>query len=405
MAGDGSRGAILVHSLAGAVDIACLPVKEDESAADAATTAGGRIGVKRRAVSDGKDIATTGRAAMTAAWWRSLRGWLARSTGAAPSRLVAASRQAVAAAAASLQGEALPRQIAAHLQRGLHALALYPRLAGESTPVQAAGLGEAVARALQDRNWAARQPRRPQLLPQLIQTVNDDAASARVMAAIIGQDPVLTGNLLRIANSPAYKVHERPVESLQRAVTLVGTEGVRQIISAVLVQPVMQVQCEVFPQFSAIIWEHALLASRAAADHARTVTFGDAFAAQWLGLVQGLGASLVMRQLLQGQARGEAVEPALARSCSSGRYRWRSGSPPHGSCLNRFTRPWRWMQKGAGRQPAPGQRRRSGQPVVPPWACQPEPHAGAAGAAAFSAAACIALDLAAPAWAQRGNAG
>lgn len=95
--------------------------------------------------------------------------------------------------------------------------------------------------------------------------------------------------------------------------TLVGTEGVRQIISAVLVQPVMQVQCEVFPQFSTIIWEHALLASRAAADHARTVTFGDAFAAQWLGLVQGLGAALVMRQLLQeAQARGEAVEPALA---------------------------------------------------------------------------------------------
>ncbi len=252
---------------------------------------------------------------MTPAWWRSLRGWLARSTGAAPARLVAASRQAVAAAAASLQGEALPpAEIAAHLQRGLHALALYPRLAGEPAPVQDPGLGEAVARALQDRGWAARQlPRRPQLLPQLIQTVNDDAASARVMAAIIGQDPVLTGNLLRIANSPAYKVHERPVESLQRAVTLVGTEGVRQIISAVLVQPVMQVQCEVFPQFSAIIWEHALLASRAAADHARTVTFGDAFAAQWLGLVQGLGAALVMRQLLQeAQARGEAVEPALA---------------------------------------------------------------------------------------------
>ena len=176
---------------------------------------------------------------MTAAWWRSLRGWLTRSTGAAPARLVAASRQAVAAAAASLQGEALPSpEIAAHLQRGLHALALYPRLAGEPTPVQDPGLGEAVARALQDRDWAARQlPRRPQLLPQLIQTVNDDAASARVMAAIIGQDPVLTGNLLRIANSPAYKVHERPVESLQRAVTLVGTEGVRQIISAVLVAP------------------------------------------------------------------------------------------------------------------------------------------------------------------------
>jgi len=252
---------------------------------------------------------------MTAAWWRSVLRWLSQLTGPAPSRLAAAPRQAVAAAAASLQGDALQAaEVAGHLQRGLHALALYPRLAGEPAAVSASGLAEAVDRALQDRDWATRQlPRRPQLLPQLIQTVNDDVASARVMAAIIGQDPVLTGNLLRIANSPAYKVHERPVESLQRAVTLVGTEGVRQIISAVLVQPVMQMQCEAFPQFSTIVWEHALLASRAAADHARTVTFGDAFAAQWLGLVQGLGAALVMRQLLhEAQLRGEDVEPALA---------------------------------------------------------------------------------------------
>jgi hypothetical protein len=254
---------------------------------------------------------------VTLAWARRVRGWLASLTGAAPSRLSAGPRQAVAAAAARLQGDPVPPgEIAAQLQRGLHALALYPRLAGEPGPVDAAsaGLAQAVADALQDRDWATRQlPRRPQLLPQLIQTVNDDAASARVMAAIIGQDPVLTGNLLRIANSPAYKVHERPVESLQRAVTLVGTEGVRQIISAVLVQPVMQVQCERFPQFSTITWEHALLASRAAADHARSVNSGDAFAAQWLGLVQGLGAALVMRQLLQeAQARGEDVQPALA---------------------------------------------------------------------------------------------
>ncbi|MBK0014545.1 HDOD domain-containing protein [Isoptericola jiangsuensis] len=252
---------------------------------------------------------------MRPAWWQTLVGWVSRLSGTDPVRLATAPRQAVAAAAASLQGEALPpAEVAAHLQRGLHALALYPHLAGEPATPGPSALADAVDRALQDRDWATRQlPRRPQLLPQLIQTVNDEVASARVMAAIIGQDPVLTGNLLRIANSPAYKVHERPVDSLQRAVTLVGTEGVRQIISAVLVQPVMQVQCEVFPQFSAIIWEHALLASRAAADHARTVTFGDAFAAQWLGLVQGLGAALVMRQLLQeAQARNETVAPALA---------------------------------------------------------------------------------------------
>ncbi|WP_287256357.1 HDOD domain-containing protein [Stenotrophomonas sp.] len=205
---------------------------------------------------------------------------------------------------------------AAVLQAGLYALALVPRggdPAGDTAPAPA--LRAAVDAALSARDWSARHlPRRPQLLPQLIQTVNDHEASARAMAAIIGQDPVLTGNLLRIANSPVYRLQARPVDSLQRAVTLVGTEGIRQIISAVLVQPVMHLQCAAFPQFDAVIWEHALLASRAAADHARTVSHEDAFAAQWLGLTQGLGAALVMRHLLDACAgHGVAVPPrALA---------------------------------------------------------------------------------------------
>ncbi len=203
---------------------------------------------------------------------------------------------------------------AQRLQAGLHALAL----ATAGTPAAAAqdsALGEAVVATLEQQDWSARHlPRRPQLLPQLIQTVNVSDASARAMAAIIGQDAVLTGNLLRIANSPVYRLQARPVDSLQRAVTLVGTDGIRQIISAVLVQPVMQLHCLAFPQFGTVIWEHALLASRAAADHARLVTHEDGFAAQWLGLTQGLGATLVMRHLLDAASQpGQAApSPALA---------------------------------------------------------------------------------------------
>ncbi|WP_313343102.1 HDOD domain-containing protein [Stenotrophomonas sp.] len=200
------------------------------------------------------------------------------------------------------------------LQAGFHALALVPRSGGAGPTVLAQDgvLEAAVVAALEAQDWSARHlPRRPQLLPQLIQTVNDSDASARSMAAIIGQDAVLTGNLLRIANSPVYRLQAKPVDSLQRAVTLVGTEGIRQIISAVLVQPVMQLHCEAFPQFGTVIWEHALLASRAAADHARMVTHEDGFAAQWMGLTQGLGAALVMRNLLDA-AHGQAATPSQA---------------------------------------------------------------------------------------------
>ena len=240
-------------------------------------------------------------------WWRQRR-----PAAATPSRRRSGGDERIAATVGGDAGAA-GTDPAALLQAGLHALALVPR-SGNAATLAALHVGElrdTVTATLLARDWSARHlPRRPQLLPQLIQTVNDSDASARAMAAIIGQDAVLTGNLLRIANSPVYRLQARPVETLQRAVTLVGTDGIRQIISAVLVQPVMHLHCEAFPQFGAVIWEHALLASRAAADHARSVTHEDGFAAQWLGLTQGLGAALVMRHLLDASAaQGKASPP------------------------------------------------------------------------------------------------
>ncbi|WP_421569810.1 HDOD domain-containing protein [Stenotrophomonas sp. PD6] len=242
------------------------------------------------------------------AWW--LQG---RRAG-APTRERAATRSGERQAPAMAMPAVPDGDAGQILLAGFHALALVPRSGGACPAVLSRDepLEAAVAAALEARDWSARHlPRRPQLLPQLIQTVNDSDASARSMAAIIGQDAVLTGNLLRIANSPIYRLQAKPVDSLQRAVTLVGTEGIRQIISAVLVQPVMQLHCEAFPQFGTVIWEHALLASRAAADHARMVTHEDAFAAQWMGLTQGLGAALVMRHLLDA-AHDQAATPSQA---------------------------------------------------------------------------------------------
>ena len=152
-------------------------------------------------------------------------------------------------------------------------------------------------------------PRRPQLLPQLMRAVNDADASVRTMANIIAQDPTLAGNLLRITNSPLYRVQSKPVENIERAVTLVGTEGIRLIIAAALVQPVMDVGDSVFGRFPSIIWEHTLLSAAAAADHSRLVEHGDAFAAQLLGLLQGLGSIIVVQVVRDEYARQPGLTP------------------------------------------------------------------------------------------------
>ena len=146
-------------------------------------------------------------------------------------------------------------------------------------------------------------PRRPNLLPQLIQSVNDSAASSRSIARIIGSDAVLAATLLRIANSPLYRLQQQDVQSIERAVTLIGNDGIRQIISAALVQPVMESTNGVDAEFSRQLWEYTLRLSLAAADHARSVEREDGFAAQLAGLLLGLSAAMAMQAAADVLAR------------------------------------------------------------------------------------------------------
>lgn len=152
-------------------------------------------------------------------------------------------------------------------------------------------------------------PRRPQLLPQLMRAANDPDVSLEAVARIIGQDPALSANLLRIANSPFYRVSLKPVESIERAVTLLGLDGLRPVIAAALVQPVMRTGEGAFGRFPTVIWEHTLLSAAAAADHARRVEHDDAFAAQLLGLLQGLGAIIVVQVLRDQYAKHPDLTP------------------------------------------------------------------------------------------------
>ncbi|SBV35655.1 putative signal transduction protein [uncultured Stenotrophomonas sp.] len=153
-------------------------------------------------------------------------------------------------------------------------------------------------------------PRRPHLLPQLIQSVNDSTASARSIGRIIGSDPVLTVNLLRIANSSLYRFQQQEVRSIERAVTLVGNEGIRQIISAALVQPVMNPPERDGGRFSQRLWDYTLRMSLATADHARSIEREDGFSAQLAGLLRGLGMVIVVHATAEAYSRRQTLAPS-----------------------------------------------------------------------------------------------
>jgi HD-like signal output (HDOD) protein len=155
-------------------------------------------------------------------------------------------------------------------------------------------------------------PRRPTLLPQLIKAVNDTDTSRRELSIMISKDPSLVGSLLKLANSPYYRAGAQPVESVDRAVAVIGTEGIRSLIAAALVQPVFRVSGGEFSQFPEVIWDHTFLAANAAETYAAVVVNSDPFAAQLLALVNGLGAIVVFRVALDQYAAHPGLRPDAA---------------------------------------------------------------------------------------------
>lgn len=151
-------------------------------------------------------------------------------------------------------------------------------------------------------------PHRPSLLPQLLEAVNDEDASLRSLARIVAQDPQLTGELLRSANSPLYRVSPAPVESIERATALLGTQGIRTLIASRLVQPLASAS-GITGRFGEMTWEHSLYSASAAEAWAARSQDADPFAAHLLALLHGVGSVTVYRVLGDLLAADPALRP------------------------------------------------------------------------------------------------
>lgn len=175
---------------------------------------------------------------------------------------------------------ALSRAATVHL---LHELAFGTELAPH-VPAAHVKVVTAVASALPssaaDPRYA---PRRPLLLPELMRAINDSETTRRQLAQTIARDPALVGSLLKLANSPLYRRGTQPVESLERALTLLGTQGARALVAAEL--------------------------------HSTVIESSDPFAAQLVALLLGLGSIVVYRvALYQYAARGLAPDATALAS-------------------------------------------------------------------------------------------
>jgi HD-like signal output (HDOD) protein len=192
----------------------------------------------------------------------------------------------------------------------LHRVSFGPSADGEAWPANheevIVATAEALERASTDEKYM---PRRPSLLPQLLRAVNDEEVSRRDLVKIISKDPSLVGTLLKMANSPFYRTSSQAIESIDRAVVVLGNDGIRSLIATALAQPIFQIRGGEFPKFPVIAWEHTFRTATATVTHAALVEKSDPFAAQLLGLVAGMAGTVTFRAALDQYEARPKLEP------------------------------------------------------------------------------------------------
>jgi HD-like signal output (HDOD) protein len=152
-------------------------------------------------------------------------------------------------------------------------------------------------------------PRRPALLPQLLRAVDDPGAHSTTIANMIAHDPVLAADVLRVANSSVYRVSSRPIETIQRALVVLGVEALRGIAATAMLQPSFRATRKNFPRFPRLLWERSERAARAAEVYAAATQPRDRLEAQVLVLLSALGPLVVYGVVLDEYERRPELTP------------------------------------------------------------------------------------------------
>ena len=153
-------------------------------------------------------------------------------------------------------------------------------------------VSEGVEQSVHQRDYF---PRRPLLLPKLLQALNDSESTRRSLVNLIVEDPALAGSVLQRANNAFYRTSREPVDSLDRAIQTLGTDGLRSLMAVAILQPVFRLPRGYFESFADITWELAQRGAAAAEKYSSATRTGDPNIAQLLGLLNPLARIVVFR--------------------------------------------------------------------------------------------------------------
>lgn len=141
-------------------------------------------------------------------------------------------------------------------------------------------------------------PRRPKLLPKLMQLLNDPETPRELLVRTILQDPAIAGGVIQQANSAFYRISPARIDNVDRAVSLLGTDGIRRLLATAIMQPVFRAPSGPFATFAPATWDFAQRSAVAIEAYSKGRQQYDHLVAQLLAIIGPLARIVTFRLTL-----------------------------------------------------------------------------------------------------------
>lgn len=152
-------------------------------------------------------------------------------------------------------------------------------------------------------------PRLPTVIPKLIRSLRDPDSAIRDYVQIVKKDPAMTAAVLKLANSAYFNPVNQHLSDIDRAVMLLGVAGLRSVLSAAVMQPIIQRDSPYFSLTGKRLWLHSLHCA-VACEVAGPSRGLEPFSLYLLGLVHDVGKITLFSELCkQFKLNGAQEQP------------------------------------------------------------------------------------------------
>lgn len=136
-------------------------------------------------------------------------------------------------------------------------------------------------------------PTLPEVALRVRDALEDENVTGHQIAEIVSSDAALAARLLQVANSPLYRGRV-PIEDIQQAVTRLGNDMVRNLVTSLAVKQMFQPTSDALDRRMRAVWEQGVHVSAISRALARQTPHLNVEQAMLAGLIHNIGCLPVL---------------------------------------------------------------------------------------------------------------